>query len=104
MSQNMTIFVMAASISALFLTVVALTCGVWALALVIGLKNSTHKIIQGPWSQVPTEKDDFINSDDQNNLDDEIQDLPKQLQKPRPMSLKEQMAEYMYPDISEEQV
>ena len=103
MSQNMMIFVMAASISACFLTIVAMVLSGLALGQVYGLKNSTHKIIQGPWNQMP-EPEPYINQEEENQQElnfDDIQDLPH---KTKPLTIQEQMKKYMYRDIEDEQI
>ena len=114
MTQNLTIFVMTASISALFLTTVSMICAVLALAKVYALKNSTHQIIQGPWNKMPTaEEPEYVNEENEEDgsasnsptyNEDDIQDLPIGMRAPKPLSLKEQMAKHMYPSIEDEQV
>ena len=109
MNQTMMTLTMASGIASLFLSTVCLILSCTALAVVYGLKNSTHKLIQGPWSQVQPQKDEYINSDDLNDDspvsdDDEIQDLPIGMRPSKPQTIMDQMSEHMYPDVSKEQV
>ena len=110
MSQTTMTLAIASGIASLFLSTVCLVVSCLALGMIYGLKNSTHKIIQGPWDKVSTDEPNYINSDNPTytpdsagDLDD-IQDLPVGMRSPKPETIMDQMKSHMYPDVSEEQV
>lgn len=98
----MTLCVVASGISVLF-TLASLILAMLAYANVIGMKRSTHRMISSPsnWQNVPFDEAPKSPEDDPEE-GEMIQDLPQR--KSKPMSIAEQMSEYVYPDVSKEQV
>lgn len=102
MSLNMmTLCIVVSCVSILF-TLASLILAMLAYANVIGMKRSTHRLISTPsnWQNVPTTEDYPENTPDEHG--EGIQDLPRK--ETKPMSIQEQMAEFVYPDINKEQV
>lgn len=97
MNVNMMTLCLVISSVAILFTSATLVISILAYATVVGLKKSTHTMIRDTSSWQPPPFDDSK----QPEYGEEIQDAP---QKSKPLTLKEQMSEHMYPDISEEQV
>lgn len=98
----MTLCVVASGISVLF-TLASLFLSMLAYANVIGMKRSTHQMISTPsnWQNVPIDETPMGSSPGDGEEGEMIQDIPR---KSKPMTIAEQMSEYVYPDISKEQV
>lgn len=106
MSLNMmTLCIVVSCVSILF-TLASLILAMLAYANVIGMQRSTHRLISTPsnWQNVPTTEDYPENTpeDAPDEYGEGIQDTPRK--KAKPMSIQEQMAEFVYPDINKEQV
>lgn len=86
------------------MAIAALVVGTLAYAKIVGMEKSTHKI---QWMPVPAPTGGLaLNDMPEHEIGDgnEMQDLPKGMAKKGPKTLKQQMQEFMYPDVDEEQV